>query len=109
MMAKEVRVNKLTMAVLMALGLAVSLYVITRVGRRGYYADEYIRLSELLSASIELAERGGERVVAVRKMKEEEVAPLAKGLTKEGKKEFVTVGDKVRIAWSLHGRGATFL
>lgn len=97
MMAKEMRLNKVTLVVLIALGVVMSLYVIAKIGRQSNYAEEYIKLSELLSASIDLAERGGGRVVAVRNMGDEEIGRLSKGLTQEGKKEYVTVGDKVRL------------
>ena len=99
-MAKEVRLNKITLVVLVALGVVVSVYVIAKISRRGDYADEYIRLSELISASIDMAEQGGKRVVAVRNMDDEEIGRLSKGLTKEGKAEYVTVGDKVRLQGS---------
>ena len=92
-MAKEVRVNKLSLAVLIALGILVTVYVISSVRKRGPL--EVVRLSELISASIDLAGRAGDRVVEVRSMDDEEIGKLSKGLTKEGKKEYVTLGDKV--------------
>ena len=89
--------NKLSLAVLSALGVAVLIFIISRAtGGSGSSRDpEGIRLSELISASIDLAERAGKRVVQVRNMDDAEIGKLSKGNTKEGKKEFVTIGDKV--------------
>lgn len=94
-MAKEVRVNRVALVVLVALGVAVSLFVIYKVTSSRQNSMEFVKISELISASIDLAERGGRRVVEVRKMGDKEIGQLSKGLTKEGKKEYVTVGDKV--------------
>lgn len=96
-MAKEVRVNKVSLAILIALGTLVTVYVISSVKKRGPLEayQNVVRLSELISASIDLASRAGDRVVEIRSMNDEEIGKLSKGLTKEGKKEYVTLGDKV--------------
>lgn len=97
MMAKELRVNKLTLAVLIALGVLVILYVVSSIRKRGSWEENEstVRLSELISASIDLAERAGSRVKEVRAMDDTQVGKLSKGLTKEGQKEYVTLGDQV--------------
>lgn len=97
MMAKEMRLNKLTLAILIALGVLVILYVISSTGNTGPWDEDesMVRLSELISASIDLAERAGNRVKEVREMDNKEIGQLSKGQTKEGKKEYVTLGDQV--------------
>lgn len=57
--------------------------------------DETIRISELVSASIHLAEEGGAKIAEIRKMGDTEIGQLSKGLTKEGKNEYVTLGDQL--------------
>ena len=94
-MAKELRMNKLSLALLIALGIVVCVFVISKT-KRGY-KEETIRLSELISASIHLVELGGKRVVQVRNMGDSEIGQLSKGQTKEGKNEYVTMGDKVGV------------
>ena len=93
-MAKEVKVNKAGVAVVGSLGLAVILFLLYQT-RGGGYVEKTVKISELISASISLVELAGQKVVKVRKLKDEEIGKLAKGLTKEGKSEFVTLGDKV--------------
>ena len=56
--------------------------------------EETIKVSELLAVSIHLAEAGGAKIVDIRKMADSEIGQLAKGLTKEGKSEYVTLGDQ---------------
>ena len=56
--------------------------------------EETIKVSELLAVSIHLAEAGGTKIVDIRKMADSEIGQLAKGLTKEGKSEYVTLGDQ---------------
>ena len=70
--------------------MVVFLLYSARVG----YTDEKIRISELLSACIDLAERGGRRVIEVRKMSPNEMEQSSKGQTKEGAAEYVTLGDR---------------
>ncbi len=94
-MVKELRMNKdkVSLVIMIALGIVVILYVISSVRKRR--VSENIRISELISASLVLVNRAGERVVEVRGMDDAEIGRLSKGLTKEGKQEFVTFGDKV--------------
>ena len=91
-MAKDVRVNKTGIVVLGTIGISVLLFLLYYT--RGRYTDEKIRLSELISASIYLAEAGGRRIAEIRKMKDSEIGQLSKGNTKEGASEYVTLGDK---------------
>lgn len=97
MAISDVRMNRITLTVLLALGLVVTIYILSKVRSAGseLYSEDVIRLSELISASIDLAERGGRRVVEVRNMDDSEIGQLSKGMTKEGKSEYVTIGDKV--------------
>lgn len=109
-MAKEVRFNKFSLIILITLGVVVSLFIISKMGRQQNYSEEHIKLSELISASIDLAQRGGKRVVEVRSMSDSEIGQLSKGRTKEGKKEYVTIGDQVgRKVNSLTSNSITFL
>lgn len=93
-MAKEVKVNKAGIAVVGSLGLAVTLFLLYQT-RGGGYVEKTVRISELISASISLVEHAGQKVVEVRKLDDEVIGKLTKGLTKEGKNEYVTLGDKV--------------
>lgn len=91
-MPAELHVNRRMVAVLASLG-AVLLLGLLYVARRPGYVEEEIKISELLSASIFLAESAGSKVREVRELKDSEIGQLSKGLTKEGKNEYVTVGD----------------
>ena len=93
-MATEVKVNKFALTILIALGVMVSIYIISKTKRN--YAEQNIKLSQLISASINLVERAGRRVAEVREMDNSEIGQISKGLTKEGKNEYVTAGDKVK-------------
>lgn len=93
-MAKEVKINRTGIAIIGALGLVVTLFLLYQM-RRGGYVENTIKISELISASVSLAEQAGKKVVEVRKMSDEEIGTLSKGQTKEGKNEYVTTGDKV--------------
>ena len=95
MMANELRINKVTLAVLVSLGLVVTVYVFLNT-RKNYTSESRgIPISQLIAASIDLVELGGKRVVEVRNMGDSEIGRLSKGLTKQGKSEYVTLGDKV--------------
>ena len=52
-----------------------------------------VKISELLSASIDLAEEAGIQVVKIRSSSSVNFGQKSKGKTKEGKDEFVTAGD----------------
>ncbi len=91
-MANDLKFNRNGVLVLAAIGVLMVVFIFYRVGGG---LRETVRISELLSASITLAERGGKRVVEIRKMSDDEIGRLSKGRTKEGKDEYVTLGDKV--------------
>ena len=55
--------------------------------------EEMVKISELLSVSIELAEKAGVQVVKIRESSAVDFDQMSKGKTKEGKDEFVTAGD----------------
>ena len=82
-MPAELHVNRRMVAVLASLG-AVLLLGLLYVARRPGYVEEEIKISELLSASIFLAESAGSKVREVRELKDSEIGQLSKGLTKEG-------------------------
>lgn len=94
-MAKELKINKTGVAVIGSLGLVVTFFLLYQA-RGGEYVEKTVRISELISASISLVEHAGKKVVEVRKLNDEDIGKLSKGLTKEGKNEYVTIGDKVR-------------
>lgn len=52
-----------------------------------------VKMSELLSASVDLAKQAGHQVVKIRKSSAVDFDQTSKGKTKEGKDEFVTAGD----------------
>ena len=57
--------------------------------------EEMITISELIAASIHLAEAGGRKIVEIRKMDDAQIGQLTKGHTKEGMSEYVTLGDQL--------------
>lgn len=91
-MAKDIKLNRSGIYILAAIGTLVMIFLLYKSTR-----TETIKISELLSASIVLAERGGKRIVEIRKMDDNEIGQLSKGLTKEGKQEYVTMADKVCV------------
>lgn len=92
-MPSEIRINRIGLVVLGALGIMVLFFLLYNT-RKGY-VEENIKISELLSAAIYLAEEGGKKVVEVRKMNDAGIGQLAKGKTKEGANEYVTMGDRL--------------
>lgn len=99
-MAKELKINRTGIVVICALGLVVTFFLLYQA-RGGNYVEPTIRVSELISASIHLVEQAGKVVVTVRKSGDEDIKALLKGQTKEGKGEYVTLGDKVCLHASL--------
>ena len=55
--------------------------------------EETVKISELLSASVDLARQAGQQVVKIRDSSGVDFDQMSKGKTKEGKDEFVTAGD----------------
>ena len=76
-----------SVAFMMLMGL---LYVSHHPG----YVEQSIQISQLISASIHLAEQSGEKIVAIRKLDDTQIGKLSKGLTKEGANDYITLGDK---------------
>ena len=98
-MAKQTNLrfnNRVGLVVLLAVALLVLLFLLSR-GRGGPnpYVDETIKISELLAAAVQLAEAGGDKIVEIRKMDDKQIGQLTKGLTKEGRDEYVTLGDQL--------------
>ena len=91
-MAKDIKLNRTGFYALAAIGVLVMIFLLYRIRST---KTETIKISSLLSASIVLAERGGKRIVEIRKMDDQAIGQLSKGLTKEGENEYVTLGDKV--------------
>ena len=91
-MAKDLRINRTCIVIVGSLG-AVLLLWLLYYSRSGY-VEETIKLSELLSVSIYLAEEGG-NMSAVRSLADSEIRQISKGFTKEGASEYVTVGDQL--------------
>lgn len=99
-MAKDIKFNRTGVYALVAIGMLVMIFLLYRTTRST--KTESIKISELLSASIVLAERGGKRIVEIREMDDQEIGQLSKGLTKEGKNEYVTLGDKVKLGLFIY-------
>ena len=89
---KELRISRGGLLILLAIGVVVMVYLLYAV--RDEYVEETVKISELLSASISLAEVGGAKIIEVRKIDSSEIGQMVKGLTKEGKSEYVTFGDR---------------
>lgn len=64
------------------------------VYRHPAYVEDSVRISQLISASIHLAEQSGEKIVSIRNLDDNQIERMSKGLTKEGANEYVTLGDK---------------
>lgn len=79
--------------VIMAVGITMLLGMLY-VSRHPGYVEHTVRISQLISASIHLVEKSGERIVAIRNLDDKQIGRMSKGLTKEGANEYVTLGDK---------------
>ena len=96
-MAKDLRINKTGVVVLASVGAFVLLLLLYHMHgnySKSGYDQRFVKISELLSASIDLAERGGAEIVRIRKLTDEELGRESKGKTVEGAQEFVTMGDQ---------------
>ncbi len=89
------RLNKLTLTVLAVLGILVTIYIVLNTKKEYSGDDQLIHISQLIAASIDLAEKAGKRIVEIRGMDNSKINQLSKGKTKEGKDEYVTLGDQV--------------
>lgn len=93
-MANDLKFNRNGGFILAGIATLVIVFLLYRISGG---SAETVRISELLSASITLAEKGGQRIVQIREMSDGEIGKLSKGRTKEGKDEYVTLGDKVML------------
>ena len=97
----EWRMNsRVGIMILIGLACLVLLYLLYSGGRSGEdgtndYVDKTIKISNLISAAIQLVESGGDKIVEIRKMDDNQIGQLSKGHTKEGKSEYVTLGDQI--------------
>lgn len=90
MAPSNIRLNRLGVAVIICLLLFLFLYVLS--SRRSVLSiNESVSMKELLSASIVLARRGGDRVRVIRR--NDALETEKKGETKEGANEYVSKGD----------------
>ena len=88
------RGNRITRPVVIACLILLSiliLYFLVKSNKDGYTA-RYIKISQLLSASIHLSEKSGKQIVAIRKNEDPDIK--VKGHTAEGAAEYVTMGDQ---------------
>ena len=92
-MAKELKINRTGIVVICALGVVVIFFLLYQA--RGGYIEPTVRVSQLISASIQLVEDAGKIVVGIRQTSDTDIKAQLKGKTKEGKGEYVTLGDKV--------------
>ena len=79
--------------VIIAVGMTMLLGILYVSSHPGY-VEHSVRISQLISASIHLVERSGERIVAIRNLDDKQIGRMSKGLTKEGANEYITQGDK---------------
>ena len=93
-MAVEFRINRSGIVSILGIAFLVLLFILYS-GRKGYVNETNsrpIKISELISASIDLAERSGTKLVEIRKMNSDEIHKLSRELTKEGIDEYVAIG-----------------
>ena len=94
MAAVNVRLNPLGVLVLAVVGICVGCYVFNIPGRFNSPTDmSTVSMRQLLSVSIDLAQKGGVKVYEVRKGSDKEFGQQEKGKTKEGAAEYMTQGD----------------
>ena len=88
----DIKINRPAIVFILVFIVILFFYVIS--GRLSIWQkEETVKISELLSASIELAEKAGVQVVNIRASGSVDFDQMSKGKTKEGKDEFVTAGD----------------
>lgn len=84
----NVRLNPVGVIVAVVLAICIFFYVF---GIPGFASNERISMRELLSVSVDLAQRGGKRVKEI--AEDQTLDAKEKGKTKEGAKEMLTQGD----------------
>lgn len=88
----DIKVNKPAIIFAIIFVLILLFYVCS--GRFSIWQkEETLKISELLSASVDLAKQAGLQVVKIRRSSMADFSQMTKGKTKEGKDEFVTAGD----------------
>ncbi|XP_065889396.1 inositol monophosphatase 3-like [Dysidea avara] len=88
----DVKINRPAVIFVVVFILLIFFYVFS--GRISVWKnEETVKISEILSAAIDLAKQGGKKVVEIRNSDNVDFNQLSKGKTKEGKDEFVTAGD----------------
>ncbi|KAK6178760.1 hypothetical protein SNE40_011272 [Patella caerulea] len=85
----NVRLNPVGFVVFLVLGLSLAFYIFGLP--KWFREEERVSMREVLSVSIDLAQRGGIKVKAVAEL--HKLNPVSKGKTKEGKDELKTQGD----------------
>ena len=99
-----VRLNPLGIAILLVTVVCMMFYI-TGIPTM-FQLQPNIDMKELLSASIELAERGGDRVKTI--SEESQLKEQVKGKTKEGANEMLTDGDLAAHLAIIHGFQKSF-
>ena len=89
MAAVSIRLNPVGVIIILAVLGCVGFYMFG--GLSWFKSEQKISMKQLLSVSIELAKRGGQRVKEVKDG--QNMNAESKGLTEEGKKELKTNGD----------------
>ena len=84
----NVRLNPMGLIIAVVLAILIFFYVF---GVPGFARNERISMRELLSVSVDLAQRGGKRVKEIADA--QTLDAKEKGKTKEGAKEMLTEGD----------------
>ncbi|KAK3591164.1 hypothetical protein CHS0354_029013 [Potamilus streckersoni] len=100
----NVKINRLGGVVCIAVGLCLFLYLFDVP--EWFKEEQRISMKELLSVSIELAKRGGDKVWEIRA--ENTLAGKSKGKTKEGADEMLTRGDLESHKTIVHGLAKAF-
>ena len=105
MAPSNITINPVGGAICILVGLVLFLYVF---GFPSYFSmgTEHVSMKQLLSASIVLARRGGDRVREIRRSNALEAR--VKGETKEGAQEFVSQGDMASHDEIFYGLMKTF-
>lgn len=105
MAPSNIKINPIGGAICILAVLCLFLYAF---GVPGYFSRhaENVSMKELLSASIVLARRGGDRVREIRRA--DTLDARVKGETKEGAKEFVSKGDMASHDQIFYGLAKEF-
>ena len=97
------KLSKPLLVVILLLIALLILFMLIKSHKNEEYIVHTVKISQLLSASIFLAEQGGKKVREVRQNKDPEILAKVKGHTKEGAAEYVTLGDQKSHAIIMGG------